>query len=90
MNPQWYNDKRFQQIDGDKRAFIQACLGNCQCLSKEDLLNAYLRMDQEMKKKGISFSPKEQNLIKDILIDNMPDQDQKRIRQMLCMLSLSK
>ena len=50
MNQPWYNDKRIQMLDGEKRAFLLSFLGNNQNMSKEEVLSAYLRMNQEMKK----------------------------------------
>jgi hypothetical protein len=73
------NDPRLKDISPIKLRIIKEIAGRSSQSTVEQMLPEIMQINRELKNRNLSFTKKESELIIDILMNQMPDEDRKKI-----------
>ncbi len=79
---EWKNDPRLANMDPVKLQYIETLAKQLSSQSKEQLLPALLSLQADAKKKRISFTDAETELLVSIITANMPPDEKKKIEML--------
>lgn len=86
MNTSWKSDPRLKNMDPVKLNLLVQFAENLQKKPKDQMMQAFLGLNQQASQKGLNFTDSETELIVSIMTEDMPPEEQKKL-QMLKMLA---
>ncbi len=79
MEKSWKNDPRLQGMNPQKLDLLISFSNRLANMPKAQLLGAFVDFNLEAQKKGLHFSDQETELIAEILTENLPEGDRKKL-----------
>lgn len=79
MEKSWKNDPRLQGMNPQKLDLLISFSNRLANMPKAQLLSAFVDFNLEAQKKGLHFSDQETELIAEILTENLPEGDRKKL-----------
>lgn len=79
MEKSWKNDPRLQGMNPQKLDLLISFSNRLANMPKNQLLSAFVDFNLEAQKKGLQFTDQETELIAEILTENLPDSDRKKL-----------
>ena len=73
------NDPRLKNVNPLKLRIIKEIAGSSHGTTVEAMLPEIMRINSELKKRDLSFNKNETDLIMDIMMEQMPAEDRKKI-----------
>lgn len=86
MNTSWKSDPRLKNMDPVKLNLMVQFAEDLQKKPKDQMMQAFLGLNQQAAQKGLNFTDSETELIVSIMTEDMPPAEQKKL-QMLKMLA---
>lgn len=79
MEQSWKTDPRLKTMNPQKLDLLISFSNRLSKMPKGQLLGAFVELNAEAQKKGIQFSDQETELITQILTENLPENEKKKL-----------
>lgn len=79
MNQNWKQNPHLKNMDESKLEFLNTYAEKLSKTPKDQLMTAFLSMQNDAKQKKIQFKPQETELLMQILSSNMSPEEKKRM-----------
>lgn len=88
MNQEWLNSPEFKGLPPMKQALLKALITEGAGKSPEELVPAFLKANNELNKRGMSFTSQESSLLMTALMESMSPAEKKKFEMMQQILQM--
>lgn len=90
MNQEWLNSPEFKGLPPMKQALLKALITEGAGKKPEELLNAFLKANTELTKRGMNFTNQETSLLMTALMESMTPAEKKKFQMMQQIMQMNK